>query len=64
MLKSLRAVTQTLDANRGTREHSDALGRAMRAFREVSELAPQGAGRELDLDLAQVASGHRTPVLK
>jgi len=36
----------------------------MRAFREVSELAPQGAGRELDLDLAQVASGHRTPVLK
>ncbi len=64
MIQALRAITQTLDANEGTREHSEALGRAMRAFQEANDFAPRGSRLESDLDLAQVVSGHGTPVLK
>jgi tetratricopeptide (TPR) repeat protein len=64
MIQALRAITQTLDANEGTREHSEALGRAMRAFQEANDFAPRGSRLESDLDLTQVVSGHGTPVLK
>jgi tetratricopeptide (TPR) repeat protein len=64
MIQALRAITQTLDANEGTREHSEALGRAMCAFQEAGDFAPRGSRLESDLDLAQVVSGHSTPVLK
>ncbi|MHB8970928.1 MAG: tetratricopeptide repeat protein [Pirellulaceae bacterium] len=64
MLKALSAVTQALDANEGVRAHSEALGRSMRAFHEANDIAPHGSQLESELDLEQVVSGHRTPVLK
>jgi tetratricopeptide (TPR) repeat protein len=64
MIKALRVITQALDANEGVREHSDALGRAMRAFYEANDFAPRGSRLESELDLEQTVSGHRTPVLK
>ncbi len=64
LLKALRAITQTLDARAGTREHSDALARAVRAFQEACDFTPRGSRLEADLDLALIVSGHRTPVLK
>ena len=36
----------------------------MRAFQEANDFAPRGSRLESDLDLAQVVSGHGTPVLK
>ena len=64
MIKALRVITQALDANEGVREHSEALGRAMRAFHEANDFAPRGSRLESELDLEQTVSGHRTPVLK
>ena len=64
MIKALRMVTQALDANEGVCEHSEALGRAMRAFHEANDFAPHGSRLESELDLEQTVSGHRTPVLK
>jgi hypothetical protein len=64
MIKALRAITQALDTQRGGTEHSDALARAMRAFQEAEDFAPRGSQLEADLNLAQIITGHRTPVLK
>jgi tetratricopeptide (TPR) repeat protein len=63
-LRALRAITQSLDAQQGTREHSEALARAMRAFEEACDFAPRGSRLDAELDLPLIISGHRTPVLK
>ncbi|MHB8863458.1 MAG: tetratricopeptide repeat protein [Pirellulaceae bacterium] len=64
MIKALRLITQTLDANQGGREHSAALTRAMRALREVGDFAQSGSRLESELDVGETVRGHGTPVLK
>ena len=57
-INALRMVTQALDANEGGREHSDALGRAMRAFHEANDFAPRGSRLE---SAPPGANGQRPP---
>ncbi len=64
MIKALRIITQALDAQLGVTSHSDALGDAMRALQEAVDFAPRGSQLESEINLKQVISGHRTPVLK
>ncbi|MBM4091812.1 MAG: hypothetical protein FJ276_20650 [Planctomycetes bacterium] len=63
MLMALRIVTQTLDAQSGGNEHSQALAQAMRAVREAGDFVPRGSRLEADLDVARFVIAHRTPVL-
>jgi tetratricopeptide (TPR) repeat protein len=64
MIKALRSITQALDSQRGGMEHSEALARAMRAFKEAGDFAPRGSQLEAELNLDQIISGHRTPILQ
>ncbi len=64
MIKALRTITQGLDTQLGVTTHSEALARAMRAFEEAGDFAPQGSQLEAELNLAQIVSGHRTTILK
>jgi tetratricopeptide (TPR) repeat protein len=64
MIKALRLITQVLDAQSGEGTHSRALGDAMRAFREAADFLPRGSQLEAELNVSQVVSGHRTPILK
>ncbi|MFO7902527.1 MAG: hypothetical protein ACQESR_21845 [Planctomycetota bacterium] len=64
MIKSLRIITQALDSRKTGKRHSEALGRAKQAFREVGDFAPRGSLLEAELDVAQIISAHRTTILQ
>ncbi|MFW6170912.1 MAG: hypothetical protein ACODAD_10520 [Planctomycetota bacterium] len=64
MIKSLRIITQALDSQKTGKHHSEALGRAKQAFREVGDFAPRGSLLEAELDVARVISAHRTKVFQ
>ncbi len=63
-LTSLRLMAQGLDAEYQSAEHSRALSAALTAIAEADEFAPQRLEFDVDLDVAQIAARHRTPVLK
>lgn len=64
MIKSLRIITQTLDSQKTGKHHSEALGRAKQAFREVGDFAPRGSLLEAELDVARIISAHRTKIFQ
>ena len=64
LIQSLRLVAQALDAQQGGDAHSAALARGMQALEEADDFAPKGTRLEADLNVAQIAKTHRTPVLK
>ncbi len=64
MIKALRVATQATDTEQGVATHSEALARGMRALEEAEDFAPRGSRLEADLDLEQLVTAHRTPVLK
>jgi tetratricopeptide (TPR) repeat protein len=64
MIKAMRVATQASDTQQSVKTHSEALSRGMRALEEVEDFAPRGSRFEAEIDLKQVITAHRTPVLK
>ncbi|HUY32763.1 MAG TPA: hypothetical protein VMV69_08270 [Pirellulales bacterium] len=61
---ALRVITQALDLQSGTQEHSQALAAGLGALAEAEDFIPLGSRLEADLDIGILISAHRTPVLK
>jgi tetratricopeptide (TPR) repeat protein len=64
MIKAMRVATQASDTQQSVKTHSEALSRGMRALEEAEDFAPRGSRLEAEIDLKQVTTAHRTPVLK
>lgn len=64
MIESLRIITQALDSRKTGKRHSEALGRAKQAFREVGDFDPRGSVVDAELNVARIISGHRTKILR
>lgn len=64
LIKSLQLVAQALDAQEGGSVHAAALSAGLTALDEASDFAkvPSRPGEEIKV--AEIASGHRTPILK
>jgi tetratricopeptide (TPR) repeat protein len=62
-IQVLRRIAQSLDAQSNTDEHARALAAGLRALDEADDFAPRGTQLEAELDVAMMASSHRTPVL-
>lgn len=63
-IQALRLITQALDAQSGTQEHSQALADGLKALTEADDFSPHGSQLEADLDLVSIVAGHRTTLLK
>lgn len=64
LVQSLRLVAQALDVQQRTDRHTAALSAGLTALEEADDFAPQ-AGREATvIDVAMIARGHRTQLLK
>jgi tetratricopeptide (TPR) repeat protein len=63
-IQVLRRIAESKDAAGGVDTHAQALADGMRALDEADDFAPRGSQLEADLNLAVVASAHRTPVLQ
>jgi hypothetical protein len=63
-IRALRMISQALDAQTGTKMHSRGLAVGLRTLKEAEDFVPRGSRLEADLNLADVVSTHRTPVLK
>ncbi len=63
-IQVLRRVAQAKDAGSDSDEHSRALAAGLRALDEADDFVPQGVQLEAELDVREVASSHRTPVLR
>jgi len=63
-IKALRTISQALDTQAGTQEHSRALASGLRAMKEADDFVPAGSRLEGDLNVAALVAAHRTPVLK
>jgi tetratricopeptide (TPR) repeat protein len=61
---ALRRITQSLDAQTGGNEHSQALANGFLALEEAGDFQPTGTRLEAQLNLPQIVSTHRTPALK
>jgi tetratricopeptide (TPR) repeat protein len=59
----LRRVAQAKDVAAGCGDHSQALAAGLRALDEAEDFVPAGIQLEADLNVAIVASSHRTPAL-
>lgn len=62
-IKSLRLLTEALDAQCGTQSHGFALAAGLQALKESDEFIPRGSNLEADINVPLIASGHSTPVL-
>jgi tetratricopeptide (TPR) repeat protein len=60
----LRRIAQAKDVASRNDDHSRALAAGLRALDEAEDFVPSGIQLEADLDLAIIASSHRTPVLR
>lgn len=63
-IKSLRMLSEALDAENRTHVHGEALAAGLLALEESDEFVPRGANLEADIDVALLVDGHNTPVLK
>lgn len=59
----LRRIAQAKDAELGTDEHSRFLAAGLRALDEADDFMPDGVELEAEMNVAVIASSHRTPVL-
>lgn len=64
LIQVLRLSAQSLDAQTGSRAHSEALAAGLDALKEASDFAPQGTDLEAHLNLPLLIASHRTPILK
>ena len=63
-IKTLRLITQALDANLGRPLHTPALAMGLRALEEADDFAMAGRHVDADMQLEGFIAGHETPVLK
>ncbi len=63
-IQVLRRIAESKDAAEGVDTHAQALADGMRALDEADDFAPRGSQLEADVNVAVVASAHRTPVLQ
>jgi tetratricopeptide (TPR) repeat protein len=63
-IQVLRRIAQARDATEGVDVHSRALAAGLRALDEADDFMPQGAQLEAEMNVASIASSHRTPVLR
>ena len=63
-IKVLRLVSQSLDVQTGTNEHSMALANGLRALEEAKQLRPAGSQVEGNISLDRILLAHRTPVFR
>jgi tetratricopeptide (TPR) repeat protein len=61
---ALRVLAQGLDNEEGAARHSQALGAALTAMKEVQDFVPAPGKVEGELELAPIVAAHRTPLLK
>jgi len=64
LIRAIRSVAGALDVREGTRRHSQALAEGLQALREVEDFLPRGSQLGTDLNIADLVSAHRTPLLK
>jgi tetratricopeptide (TPR) repeat protein len=64
LIKALQLLAQALDAQDGTGVHASALAAGLTALEEAGDFAKLPARADETVHLADIASGHRTPVLK
>lgn len=62
-IRALRVVSQALDVRGQTTAHSQSLAAGLLALTEADDFVPRGSRVEADLDIAAIATSHRTPVL-
>ncbi|HVA47856.1 MAG TPA: hypothetical protein VNH11_15920 [Pirellulales bacterium] len=63
-IQALRTVSQALDVEFATREHTQALSAGLTALEEAEDFVPEGSRLETDLDVPGLISVHRTPACK
>jgi len=63
-IQALRMIAQALDAASDSDLHSSALSAGLKALEESDDFMPQGSRLEADLDIGQLITVHRTPILK
>jgi Flp pilus assembly protein TadD len=61
---ALRLITQSLDAQSGGGDFSQALANGLQALEEAADFQPSGARLEAELSLPAIVSTHRTPALQ
>lgn len=61
---ALRLMSEALDAQDNSATHGRALAAGLRALEESDDFIPRGGALEAELDIRQLASGHRTPALQ
>jgi hypothetical protein len=64
LVQSLRLVAQALDVQQRTDRHAAALSAGLIALEEADDFAPQPGREAAVIDVATIARGHRTPLLK
>jgi tetratricopeptide (TPR) repeat protein len=65
-VKALSVISHSLDADAGSRVHSQALTAALRALREADDFSLDNLGADAgtDVELVGIVARHETPVLK
>jgi tetratricopeptide (TPR) repeat protein len=63
-IAALRLLSQGLDADSLTKQHSRALALALRAIKEADDFIPNGSTTEADLSVRSIVGNHETPALK
>jgi len=64
LLEAVRLVAQSLDAEAGGQRHALALARGMKALAEAEDFQMAGERLDAEYNAADLARGHKTPVLK
>lgn len=61
-IQILRRIAQAKDIEEATDEHSQALAAGLRALDEADDFMPPGVQLEAEMNLAVIATSHRTPI--
>jgi hypothetical protein len=64
LIKAMQLVAQALDTQEGAGVHATALAAGLTALEEAGDFAKLAARPGEEIKVAEIASGHRTPVLK
>jgi tetratricopeptide (TPR) repeat protein len=63
-VQALRTISQALDAQQETDHYSRALAQGLTALKEAQDFVPRAGQGEVLVDVAAVAAGHRTELLR
>jgi hypothetical protein len=64
LIKGIRLVSQSLDAEARTQHFSQSLANGLQALDEAKDFAPNGSELEAHLNMRQIVDAHRTQILK